>query len=30
LSIYKTSVFTSPHGTPLTAFADVHTDVAGC
>jgi hypothetical protein len=26
----QTSVFTLPHGTTLTAFADVHTDVAGC
>ncbi len=25
-----TSIFTSPHGTMLTAFADVRTDVAGC
>jgi hypothetical protein len=25
-----TSVFLSPHGTMLTAFADVDTDVAGC
>ena len=26
----QTSVFTSPHGTTLKAFAYVHTDVAGC
>jgi hypothetical protein len=26
----QTSVFTSPHGTTLTAFADVRADVSGC
>ncbi len=26
----QTSIFTLPHGTMLTAFADVCTDVAGC
>jgi len=26
----RTSIFTLPHGTTLTAFADVRADVAGC